>query len=191
MAPFGRLSDCCLQCAPSGRCPIDQEVLPADRLEQSQTCAAQSSAPLRGAGQSDCAISCGRDRVNSLRIYRRPRVRSISILGSRSGRAESTRSHGSRSFDRRPGPAAAARTATPSHEPHTDHARSRENVPHRLRTPRAAGGTAGVPGHAEITRMDGRTDARSDSQGRAISLRITRGVSALRAGPGSCWPRSA
>ena len=53
VAPFGRLSDCCLQCAPSGRYPIDQEVLPADRLEQFQTCAAQSSAPLRGAGQSD------------------------------------------------------------------------------------------------------------------------------------------
>ena len=53
VAPFGRLSGCCLQCAPSRRYPIDQEVSPADRLEQFQTCAAQSSAPLRGAGQSD------------------------------------------------------------------------------------------------------------------------------------------
>ena len=53
VAPFGRLSDCCLQCAPPGRYPIDQEVLPTDRLEQSRTCAAERSAPLRGAGQSD------------------------------------------------------------------------------------------------------------------------------------------
>ena len=48
---------------------------------------------------TDNAIPCDRNRVNSLRICRRPSVRSISNHGSRSGRAESTRSHGSQSFD--------------------------------------------------------------------------------------------
>ena len=107
---------------------------------------------------TDIAIPCDRNRVNSLRTCRRPSVRSISIYGSRSGRAESTRSHGSRSFDRRPGPAAAACTATPSNEPHKDHGHSCSDVPNQLPMPRAADGAAGVPGPAEITRMDGRTE---------------------------------
>ena len=47
VAPFGRLSGCSLQCAPSGRCPIGQEVLPAQRLEQWQTDAAQLSSEQR------------------------------------------------------------------------------------------------------------------------------------------------
>ena len=37
------------------------------------------------------AIPCDRNLAISLRMYRRPSVRSISIQGSRSGRAESTR----------------------------------------------------------------------------------------------------
>ena len=108
------------------------------------------------------AIPCDRIRVNSLHFYRHSSVRSICILGSRSGRAESIRSHGLRSFDRRPDSPAVARTATPSHEPKRDHVRSCSHVSHRSR---AAGGVAGVPEPAKIARIDGRTDGRPHTLG--------------------------
>ena len=82
---------------------------------------------------TDNAIPCGRNRVNSLRIIRRPCVRSISILGPRSVRGKSTRSNSSRSFDDalapRPQPARphspASRTQTAHDHVRTFHSGSR------------------------------------------------------------------